>query len=406
MRLFYGWVMVGLSFLAMMLASGSTYTFGLLIKPVTEEMGWSRASLSLAMSIFLFAYGFSSAPIGKLVDRLGPRLVIAFFLLVMASGSMMVGGAAHLWQFYLFFGLLVAVGYAGTTVLPTSVLLSSWFEKRCGLAMGIASTGYSAGQLLVVPISFFILMSYGWRFSYLPLGTVMVALSLLVFILVRNKPSDVNAFPDGDEMHRSSLTQRAEEVGVEFMIAMRTKVFWFVSLAYLACGFTDFLITTHIAPFASDMGFGPSAGAYALSILGGANILGLLAAGRASDKVGPATTLAFIYLIRWISLLLLLFVRNVYMLYLFAFIFGFTFFTTAPLTSTFVRETFGKRTMGSIFGVSALIHHASGGVGVFFGGLVFDVTKSYFSAFLTGSFLVLMATILCLLIKEHPYAKL
>lgn len=394
----YGWPVIVLSFVTMMLGSGATFTFGLIVKPVAQEMVWSRASISLAMSVFLLAYGFSQPLIGRLIDRIGPKRTIALFMLVMASGALLIGSSSMLVHFYVFFGLLVGLGYSGTAVLPISVLISRWFVKGRGFVMGVVFTGYSVGQLFLMPLSQLVLSSYGWRFSYLPLGLAMVLFSFLILTFVKDRPRT-------DASKHLNNTAMSPEEGVRFGTAVRTKTFWFVTLAYLACGFTDFLVSTHIAPFASDMGFGPDSGAYALSLIGGANVLGLLVAGRAADRIGSNIVLVFVYLVRWAALVLLQFVSSVEMLYLFSLVFGTTFFTSAALTSNFIRERFGGRWMGSIFGLTALIHHISGASGSFFGGLVYDLTGGYALAFLVGSFLVLMAAILCFLTRIQARNK-
>jgi MFS family permease len=164
--------------------------------------------------------------------------------------------------------------------------------------------------------------------------------------------------------------------------------------AYLACGFTDFMITTHLAVLAVDRGLGAMTGARALSILAVANVVGLLLAGRLADRAGNRTTLVVVYLVRALALTLLWFVSGATGLYTFAFLFGLTFFTTAPLTSALVNELYGLALTGRVFGAANAIHHLAGASGAYLAGEAFDRTGSYLAVFVLGAAMVYAAIVL------------
>jgi MFS family permease len=175
---------------------------------------------------------------------------------------------------------------------------------------------------------------------------------------------------------------------------VRTPAFWLMTGAYSICGFTDFLITTHLAPFAADLGLSPSAGANAISLLAAANIAGILVSGQAANLWGPRGALVATYLLRTAAFCCLILVDRTWQLYLFAVLFGATFFTTAPLTATLVRESFGPANQGMIFGLTNMFHHLSSAIGSYAGGRVFDLAHSYRSIFALSTLLVLLAAAL------------
>jgi MFS family permease len=169
---------------------------------------------------------------------------------------------------------------------------------------------------------------------------------------------------------------------------MGTPAFWWMAGGYVGCGFTDFLLTTHLAPFATDLGLSQSVAANAVTLWGAANIAGILVAGSLADRVGTRRALVATYVLRAASLVFLLLVRNTWQLYLFAVLFGATFFTTAPLTSTFVGTLFGPAYQGAIFGAGNMFHHFAGALGSYAGGLAFDLTRSYRAIFAASAILV------------------
>lgn len=180
------------------------------------------------------------------------------------------------------------------------------------------------------------------------------------------------------------------------------RTFGLLGGAYFACGFTDFMITTHLAALAVDRGLGQSTGAHALSLLAVTNVAGLLVAGRLADRTSTRTALIGVYLVRALALTLLPFAGGRGGLYLFAILFGLTFFTTAPLTSALVNEHYGLARTGRVFGAANAIHHVAGATGAYLAGRVFDATGSYLPAFVLGAAVVYAAAVLTWRLEGAP----
>jgi MFS family permease len=175
---------------------------------------------------------------------------------------------------------------------------------------------------------------------------------------------------------------------VDRRAALATAAFWAMTAGLMGCGFTDFLMTTHLAPYATDLGLTPGVAANAVSLWAAANVLGILAAGTVAARLGTRAALVLTYSIRAAALFYLPFVSEPWQLYLFAGLFGATFFTTAPLSSTLVGQLFGPAHHGAIFGAANLFHHSAGALGSYAGGLVFDLAGSYRPIFLLAALLV------------------
>jgi MFS family permease len=372
-----------------MFSSVPILVFSLVLIPIQLEMSWSRGAVSFAPFLFYLVGGLGAFGAGRFLERVGARLALVFFLSVAVISCFLFGSVTQLWQLYLVYGFLFPASSAGVILVVISVLISNWFTDRRGIVFGTVSTGFSFGQLLLVPAFSLALTAYGWRDVFVPLGAVFAIIAVVAAVVVKNEPpGDTRASQPVEKKGsgRNSAIMQTKQ-------ALKTSTFWLVAVSYAACGFTDYLITTHLASFASDQGFFPQAGAYALAIMGGANVIGLVLTGRASDIFGPAISLAFTYLVRLLSIPILLVTRDVYTLYVFSFLFGLTYFTTAPLTANLVRQVFGQERMGSIFGALGLVHSVAGGPGAYVGGLAYDITGSYSVPFSIGFAILLTGTV-------------
>lgn len=375
------WSAVGAGFAVLFVCTGVNQSFGILFKPILNEFGGDRATLSFAATASLLVYALSQFVFGPLIDRFGPRRVVLPSMALMALGTALVSTAGSPWQLALLYGVVAAVGYTGTGILPVSVYVARWFPGRGGFAMALAATGFSLGHLVFTQVAAHAAQAMGWRRTYVLLGALL-AVALPAFAVWLREPPRVpvaSGLPEVPLAYSGSLTRRA---------AMATSAFWWMTAAYIGCGFTDFLIVTHLAPFASDLGLGQARAANAVSLLAGANIAGILLAGSVSDRLGTRRALVITYGLRAASLCFLPLVGEAWQLYLFAILFGATFFTTAPLSSAFVGELFGPGHQGSIFGTANMFHHFGAALGAYLGGLFFDLTQSYRGVFFAGAVLV------------------
>jgi MFS family permease len=378
-------------FAVLFVGTGSNFTFGVLFRPILDELGGDRSTLALAATLSLLVNAVSQPALGGLVDRFGPRRVILWAMALMAVGTALASRVGRPWQFIALYGVVIAVGYTGCGILPVSVHVSRWFPGERGFVSAVAATGFSLGQVTLTQVAARAAAALGWRDTYVLLAVLLGTALAVFYFTLRDAPAPVA--PSVAPARRADDTGHPAEAAaggrsVDRRTALGTLAFWGLTVGLMGCGFTDFLMTTHLAAYATDLGMAPTVAANALSLLGAANVLGILIAGSVATRIGPRLALVLTYTLRAGALFYLPLVREPWQLYLFAGMFGATFFTTAPLSSTLVGQLFGPVHHGAIFGAANLFHHSAGALGSYAGGLVFDVTGSYRPIFLLAALVV------------------
>jgi len=403
--LYFGWIVIAAVVVVMLAGSGVRAMFGVFIKPIEADMGWSRQQLSGAAALSLFVLGAVGPTVGWLADVWGPRRVMLLATVTLGLGTVLSAFIGHLWQMYLFAGLLMAGGAGGLGLATAATVAARWFVARRGLILGILGGAMSAGQMLIVPLAMLLIRYYGWRSSFLWLGVgiLMVALPVILW-LVRDDPADKGLKPYGagtvsDAAFGSTLDTRRVSVGE----AMQVPAFWLLAATFFVCGYTsNGLVLTHLVPHATEHGFSEMHAAQALGLMGAMNIVGTVASGWICDRFGRKVPLAIYYGLRGLSLIFLLYVWNVPSLHIFAAIFGLNYISTIPPTTTLTANIFGRLSVGALSGWIYFSHQVGSALGAWAGGAIFDATGSYAWAFLSAAVLALIASGLSLLIKEEP----
>jgi len=373
-------------FAVLFVASGVNFAFGVLFKPILGEFGVDRSTLALAATASFLVSALSQPTFGSLVDRFGPRRVILASMALMTLGTALVSQVGGPWQFIALYGVAIAVGYTGCGILAVSIHVRRWFPAERGFVSALVACGFSFGYLALTQVAARSAAAVGWRQTYLVLAAILaVALTVFIFAL-RDAPA--GQAPAGQPAH---LGGQAGSPALDRRAALTTPAFWAMTVGLMGCGFTDFLMTTHLAPYATDLGMTPAVAANAISILAAANVAGLLVAGTVAERVGTRAALVLTYSIRAAAFFYLPLVGEPWQLYLFAGLFGATFFTTAPLSSTLVGQLFGPIHHGALFGVANLCHGVAGALGAYAGGLVFDLAGSYRPIFLLAGLVVVGA---------------
>ncbi|MBI3090432.1 MAG: MFS transporter [Candidatus Tectomicrobia bacterium] len=398
--LYYGWVVVALSSYLVFLISGVVFAFGIFFPSFEAEFGWSRSRISLAISLHMFVYGVVQIIIGRCMDRYGVRRVLLVSLLCIGVGSLAMAAMRSLWQLYLFYGVVVAAGYGGSGVVAQAVIAARWFARRLGLALALIFAGIGGGQLTIFPLVVRGIDAYGWPTTYGVLGGGFLVLVVpLLLLFMKEQPRDVGADLDGAALpqhHSQAPLERA--VGV--LDACRTQAFWMLLLGFTACGFTWSMMTAHLVVLALDLGFSRQLAALSMGLVSAISVGGMLVAGSLSDRIGRRLPLSVSYAMRGLAMLYLTTVRETVGLMIFVVLFGLTFTSTIPLTSSFVRDLYGKLSVGGIFGVIAGAHQVGAVLGPVYAGYVYDTTGNYTVALYVSSAILGAATLLILLLRQ------
>ncbi len=410
-RIFYGWYVLAASFFLLFFQSGARFSFGIMFKPMIAELGWNRASISSVFFLHMVFFALALSVAGKLYDRYGPRWVIFVSTVLLAGGYMCTALVRSLWQFYLFYGILTAVGTGGASVPLIASLMSKWFEKRRGLAISLALSGTCLGQFVLVPIFNRFVLTYSWRISYLFIGLIILVLNtILALAVIKGDPVDLGFKPYGyknanDAVDPNPSTVSAvHEPDLNLPQAMKTYSFWLFLIFMFICGSGDFLVATHLVPFVTDYGVSPTAAANMLALYGLMGLGGILIAGPISDLIGNKIPIALTFVLRLLLFGLILKYRTPLSFYIFAAGFGFTWLVTAPLTTTLVGRLYGFAHVGIISGFITTVHHLGGGFWAYMGGLFFDKTGSYQIIFIFSAVLAVIATICTMAIKEKKHS--
>jgi len=403
--LYYGWILLIAVVFVMLAGSGIRAVFGVFIKPIETEFGWTRQQLSGAAALSLFVLGAVGPVVGWLADTWGPRRVMLLSSVVLGIGTVLASFVGHLWQLYASAGVLMAMGSGGLGMATSSSIAARWFVARRGLILGVLGGAMSAGQMLVVPLSMILIGLYGWRASFLWLGVGVLVLAIpIILALVRDDPKDKGLEPYGANTSAArAFGGVSDERRVPVSEAMGTPAFWLLASTFFVCGYTsNGLVLTHLIPHAAEHGFSEMHAAQALGLMGAMNIVGTILSGWICDRFGRKGPLAFYYGVRGLSLIFLLYVWNVPSLHIFAAIFGLNYISTVPPTATLTANIFGRLSVGALSGWIYFSHQVGSAVGAWAGGAIFDATGSYSLAFLSAAVMAFVAAGLSLLIREVP----
>ncbi len=396
-KVFYGYVIVLVSFIIMTIAVGTASIFGVFFKPLLNEFGWTRAVTSGAFSVNMILNGLLAIPMGRLTDRFGPRIVTIFCGSLLGLGYLLMSQINNIWQIYLFYGVMIGIGLSGYWV-PLTATVARWFIKRRGMMTGIVLAGTGLGTMIIAPLANWLISIYGWRTSYIIVGITTLVLITLAAQFLRRDPAQVGQLPYGaDRVKGESSSLEAQ--GFSLQEAVRTKQFWLFSATWLFFGFGFQTIMVHIVPHAVDLGISADIAASFLAVIGGLTIVGVVAVGSASDRIGNKPSVIICFILMSAALFWLVTTEEIWMLYLSGAIFGFATGGLGVLMSPVAAELFGLSSLGVILGVVEFSWSIGGALGPLLAGVIFDMSGSYELAFLVSAALGITATILALLLR-------
>ena len=408
--LFYGWIIVATTFLIALVTVGGRNAFGVFVVPMSEEFGWSRSTISLAAALGFLVNGLSQPFLGQLFDRIGGRKVILVSLAMFGVMTILLAITFHIVFLIVVFGLITPIAWSGASLTTTSALLSRWFQRKRATVLSLSTAGASAGGLLLVPFAMFVLQQTDWRVTWVVLGVLVLVIALpLAFFFLRDDPADLGLLPDGEQPSAdgSQLNPTRPAPGPleteTWRSALRSRPFWQLAGSYCVCGFTTAILTTHFIPYAIDRGIAPSTAATALGLMNGLNVVGVIVTGALADRCGRKNLLALVYAGRGGAYAMLLLAPGPWSLWGFAAITGFSYWATAPLTTSLTADVYGLKALGTLSGMTFLVHQVGGAASIQFAGLMRDLAGSYTVPFTIAGLLLLPAALSAFSIREQAY---
>lgn len=403
---YFGWWVVGAAFLITAVTVGAFYSYGVFFLPVMAEFGWSRAVISGVALVGGFTYAATVPLTGWLADRFGFRLLTAITASTLGLGFFLSSLVQSVWQLYLFTGLICGLGAPIAVALPLA-LVTRWFVKRQGLALGIASAGIGVGTALVPLLATYLISGFGWRASYALLGLLIwVACLPTALTTMRDpEPDCVRAQEGQPSTWKSSFGPNEAGTDLSMSQALKTSSFWYLFSVFGLSIFCLGLAMTHLVPHARDMGLSAVTAAGLLSAMGTFSIVGRIGSGMISDRLGARPVLVAGILIQGVMMLWLVKADSIWMFYLFASLFGLSYGGNIVLIPKLTSHIFGVASMGAIFGALSVADGLGFGTGPLLAGCVFDITGSYNISFYIVAAGMALAVVATLGLKEEPAAE-
>jgi MFS family permease len=402
---YYGWWVLGAGAITEMLAIGSTsYAAGLFVLPLERELSLSRAAASSAIPIIFMGGTFMAVLIGYLLDRFPVQRVLSAGAVALGAGMVAVSltSSGAIMGLALFFP--IAFGFIAIGPLTTTTLVSRWFYRRRGRALGIAAVATSGGGIAVVPLLSIAIESYGWR-TALQLEAaliVLIVLGLAAFV-IRSGPGDLDLqdHPENERRPPAEVARRADAIGNNWTYAriLSTANFWTIALALAVITAVNQAIVVTLVPYSVAAGFSSAVGALLISAFSVSAAIVKIVSGFAAEFVERRTIMFAAACSMILSLIVFLSSTDYAMLVLACCLAGAALGCILPSSAALIADCFGSASFGTIMGAAYVLVGVSSIVSVSFAGAVFDRTKSYEDAFLTFLALSVIAAVAALAVR-------
>jgi MFS family permease len=389
------WMTVLIGFGTLAVSFSARGALSLAMPAWSQEFGWSHSTVSAIAAVAMLVMAVVAPFAGSTVDRRGPRVPLAAGLGSIGGGMLLVilaGHGATAWLLPIGFSIVAAVGFGLIAQHVVAAAIAQRFQAHRGIATGIGTAGSTAGQLLLMPALAALMVSGSWRPAFLLLAASCVFLIPVIWFALGDR------HPAVEPATQVNAGSRSTSVWSLIGNPVFQVIFW----SYAICGFTTSgVIETHLLPYASLCGFGPIPSATAYGLLSGLNMLGMITAGWLSDRVHRPHLLAFIYLVRAGTFVLLMNVGTSYpTLLLFSVLFGLFDYSTVPVTASYIAARLGLRNLGLAMGILSAGHAVGGALGAWSGGLLFDLSGGYDALWTLSISLALAAVVLVVTLSD------
>lgn len=397
---FYGWQVVIGSFILLSCAYGTqTYAFPVFFDEMIRNMGWTRAQIAASLSISGLLFGVLSPVVGILIHKIRIRFIMVFGCIVAVIGFCLLSTVTELWQLYIFYGIILTVGISFISVVPNMTIVQTWFVEKRGTALGITSAGIGFGGVVIAPLARWLISIYNWQTTFLFLAAIVALIGIPVSIIIMQTPKEKKLLPLTKQEIDFDLSKETL-TGFTLNQAMRKKAFWFIFIAVMFWSWSYTIGLTHQVAFAVDIGIDKMAAAGAISLLTAFSIPGRLGFGKLGDVIEKRYVFMIGTSLQALAFCVLLVTTNIPMLYIYSLLLGLNIGGMSPILPGIIADYFGEKHFGVIYGFSIFAASLGMAIGPVYGGWIFDVTQSYFIAFLTGIVLSLIAITLLYLTKK------
>ncbi len=409
-RVHYAWIVVAVMFTVMLCVVGVRAAPSVLIVPLEQAFGWSRGTISAAISLNILLLGMVGPFMTALLQTLGVKRTILLALCVLFVATTLSGFISEPWQLFATWGVLVglASGTGGAGLAAT--VANRWFVERRGLVVGLLMAANASGQLVFLPLMASLAASGSWRLVSWVLAAAIAAMIPVVLLLLPESPAQVNLAPFGSPPGQPPAPSRrasGNPVAVAFQAlgtGVRSTDFWLLSVTFFICGFSaNGIVGTHLIAYCMDHGIAEVAAAGLLAAMGVFDLVGTTLSGWLTDRYDSRVLLFWYYGLRGLSLVVLPFTNfDVVSLGFFTVFYGLDFIATIPPTVALANRAFGPVAAPVIASWIFCGHQIGAALAALTGGLVRSATGSYFDAFFGAGMLCVLAALMALLIGRRP----
>jgi MFS family permease len=397
----YGWVVVAACTLMIAVTYGILYSYSVFFKPLADNFNWDRATASLIFSALLVIRGAISIGTGWLADKYGPKRLMVFCGFMIGLGLVLSSQVQTSGQFFFTFAVIEAIGLSGAFGIGAA-LISSWFTKHRGLAIGILSTGSGLGTLFIVPGTERLVNTSGWHNAFIICGLAAGIIIIISALFLRHAPQPTiseNIKPGSEVKASDSAGPLPNKMSIwqlirdsRMILLMAIFFFFFFSVQ---------IVMVHLVNYATDTGINPLVAATFISVIGAVSIASRLSTGVGSDKIGIQNILILTSIFLIIAFIYLIFSKSLWQFYLFAIIFSLPYGGEIPQVPLLIGKIFGTKSMATLVGINMLVISIGGALGSWMAGRVFDATQSYLWAFIAGALAGAVSLILTIALKKR-----
>jgi MFS family permease len=395
LRFFYGWIVVAVTFVTMAIGVNARTAFSLFFPPIIDEFGWERGVTAGAFSFGFVISAAVSPSIGRLMDRSGPRAVMELGVALMGGGLLLAPLTTQPWHLYLTIGVLVGAGSVCLGYSGQSLFLPNWYNRRRGLAMGLAFAGVGIGSVTLLPWVQHMIEQTGWRTACTAMGIVVVVVLGPINLLLHKRPEDIGLQPDGDAAPTATSIKPLSNIvdrdwaGVDWTLkrALGTARFWWIALGYFCALYVWYAVQVHQTKYLLDVGFSSKVAVWALGAVSLLGIPGQILLGHVSDRLGREwvwTAACTGFAICFAALTGLAYFPSPILVYLMVFTQGALGYGLTSIIGAIVAEIFQGKHYGSIFGCIMVAALAGGAAGPWITGIMHDLSGNYTAALVLG----------------------
>ena len=396
-KLHYAWIVLGVTFVCLLVSAATRATPSILIVPLEKEFGWSRTTISMAISLNILLYGLIGPFAAGFINRYGPRRMMTASAILIGLGTLATVTIKQPWQLVALWGVLVGVGTGVIAVVLGATVVQRWFYAHRGLALGMLTASAATGQLVFLPFLAKLVVDYGWRSSVITMAGLALLMAPLALLLMRDRPQEKGLLPlgqpEGVVVPAATLQNPFVAAISSLTLASRSKEFWILAGSFFICGAsTNGLIGTHLVPACMDHGMPEVQAASLLAVMGIFDLVGTTGSGWLSDRFDNRILLFAYYGLRGLSLLYLPygFISEGHGLSIFAVFYGLDWIATVPPTVALARQAFGAEKTGLIFGWIMASHQIGAALAASVAGFIRTAEGTYDRAFILAGALCLV----------------